>query len=254
MNNMKILIVEDEQPAALQLAKLLSELDLGKPQILETLDSVEASVQWLRTFTTPDLIFMDIQVADGLSFDIFKQVEVKSPVIFTTAFDQYAVKAFRVNAIDYLLKPIDPDELKLAIEKVLNKQKAVSLSLELEALERFFEKKEYKDRFLIKNGANFGFLHTADVAFLRSDKSVTQAFTNQGKCPVVEHTLDDLESLLNPKSFFRINRNMLISLTCIQKISPYLNGRLILETKPGLKSEVIVSREKVSEFKAWLGG
>ncbi|MBN8678782.1 MAG: response regulator transcription factor [Chitinophagales bacterium] len=251
---MKILIIEDEQPAARQLAKLLSELDGGNTQILETLDSVEAAVHWLRTFTPPDLIFMDIQVADGLSFDIFKQVEVKSPVIFTTAFDQYAVRAFRVNAVDYLLKPVDPDELQLAIDKVMNKQKAVSVGLELEALERFFDKKEYKDRFLIKSGANFGFLQTADVAFFRSDNSITQAYTKQGKSPVVEHTLDELESLLNPKDFFRINRNMLVSLGAIQKISPYLNGRLVLETSPDLKSEVIVSREKVAEFKVWLGG
>lgn len=251
---MKILIIEDEQPAARQLAKLLTDLDPGGSQILEILDSVEAAVHWLRTFTAPDLVFMDIQVADGLSFDIFKQVEVKSPVIFTTAFDQYAVRAFRVNAVDYLLKPIDPDELKIAIEKVMNKQKAASIGLELEALERFFEKKEYKERFLIKNGANFGFLNTTDVAFFRSDSSLTQAYTRHGKSPIVDHTLDELESLLNPKEFFRINRNMLVSVSCIQKISPYLNGRLILETSPELKSEVIVSREKVAEFKLWLGG
>lgn len=251
---MKILIIEDELPAARQLAKLLSELDLGRPQILETLDSVEAAVHWLRTFSTPDLIFMDIQVADGLSFDIFKQVEVKSPVIFTTAFDQYAVRAFRVNAVDYLLKPVDPDDLKAAIEKVLNSKKAISTTLELEALERFFEKKEYKERFLIKNGANFGFLNTADVAYFRSDNSLTQAITQNGKSPVVEHSLDELESLVNPKEFFRINRNMMVRLTAIQKISPYLNGRLILELAPSAKGEVIVSREKVGEFKVWLGG
>lgn len=251
---MRILIIEDEQPAALQLAKLLSELDLGKPQILETLDSVEAAVQWLRTFSTPDLIFMDIQVADGLSFDIFRQVEVKSPVIFTTAFDQYAVRAFRVNAVDYLLKPIDPEELQLAIAKVMNNKKAISTTLELEALERYFDKKEYKDRFLIKNGANFGFLHTSDVAYFRSGSSLTQAFTQNGKSPVVEHTLDELETLVNPRDFFRINRNMMVRLTAIQKISPYLNGRLILELQPPLKGEVIVSREKVGEFKVWLGG
>ena len=251
---MKILIIEDEQPAARQLAKLLSELNLGSPQILETLDSVEASVQWLRTFTAPDLIFMDIQVADGLSFDIFRQVEVKSPVIFTTAFDQYAVRAFRVNAVDYLLKPVDPDDLREAIEKVLHAKKAVTTTLELEALERFFEKKEFKDRFLIKNGANFGFLNTVDVAYFKSDNSLTQAFTQSGKCPVVEHSLDELESLVNPKDFFRINRNMMIQLSAIQKISPYLNGRLILELAPAAKSEVIVSREKVGEFKIWLGG
>lgn len=251
---MKILIIEDELPAARQLAKLLSELDFGRPQILETLDSVEAAVHWLRTFSTPDLIFMDIQVADGLSFDIFKQVEVKSPVIFTTAFDQYAVRAFRVNAVDYLLKPVDPDDLKAAIDKVLNTKKAISTTLELEALERFFEKKEYKERFLIKNGPNFGFLNTSDIAYFRSDNSLTQAITQNGKSPVVEHSLDELESLVNPKEFFRINRNMMVHLTAIQKISPYLNGRLILELAPAAKGEVIVSREKVSEFKVWLGG
>lgn len=251
---MKILIIEDEQPAARQLAKLLSELDFGKQQILETLDSVEASVQWLRTFTPPDLIFMDIQVADGLSLDIFRQVEVKAPVIFTTAFDQYAVRAFRVNAVDYLLKPVDPDELRTAVEKVMRSKQAVSTTLQLEALERFFDVKEYKERFLIKNGANFGFLNTSDIAYFRSDSGLTQAVTQTGKSPVVEHSLDELESLLNPKDFFRINRNMMVRLTSIQKISPYLNGRLMLELAPSPKSEVIVSREKVTEFKVWLGG
>ncbi len=251
---MKILIIEDELPAARQLAKLLSALDLGKQQILETLDSVESAVQWLRTFSPPDLIFMDIQVADGLSFDIFRQVEVKSPVIFTTAFDQYAVRAFRVHAVDYLLKPVDPDELRSAIDKVLHVNKAINTSLELEALERFFEKKEYKDRFLIKNGANFGFLNISDVAYFRSDSSLTQAITKGGKCPVVEHSLDELESIINPRDFFRINRNMMVQLTAIQKISPYLNGRLVLELAPSCKGEVIVSREKVGAFKIWLGG
>jgi DNA-binding LytR/AlgR family response regulator len=248
---MKILLIEDEQPAAKQLIKLLG---VARPafQVLDALDSVESAIRWLRTFPAPDLIFMDIQIADGLSFDIFRQIEVKSPVIFTTAFDHYAVQAFKVNAIDYLLKPVDPEDLSKALEKFENQR--VTPTFDYAAMARFFQNDTYKDRFLVKNGQYFSFIQTSDIAFFRSADGLTQAFCQNGKKHFVDHTLEELERLLDPKDFFRISRNMSLNISAIQKIHPHLNGRLKLETVPAAPEDVLVSRERAGEFKAWLGG
>lgn len=249
---MKVLLIEDELPAARQLTKLVQA---ARPhfQILETLDSVEGAVRWLRTFSPPDLIFMDIQIADGLSFDIFRQVEVKSPVVFTTAFDQYAVQAFRVNAVDYLLKPVDPDDLEAALQKFEN-QRTVAPSIDLSALAQYFQKPTYKDRFLVKMGQQLSFLLASDIAFFRSSEGLTQAHTFSGKKYFVDHTLEELERLLDPRDFFRINRGLTLRLNAIQKIHPHLNGRLKLDLLPAAPEDVFVSRERGGEFKAWLGG
>lgn len=252
---MQILLIEDELPAARQMAKLLAA---QRPawQILDTLDSVENSVRWLGSRPAPDLIFMDIQIADGLSFDIFRQVEVRAPVVFTTAFDQYAVQAFKVNALDYLLKPVDPDELQRAIEKI-EKQRlapAAAPSLDFETLSRFFKKQEYKERFLVKAGQNLAFLTVAEIAFFRSADGLTQAFTHAGKKFFVDNTLEELERLLDPREFFRVNRSLTICPKAVQKIAPHLNGRLKLDLAPAAPEDIFVSRERVAEFKAWLGG
>ncbi len=249
---MKILLIEDEIPAARQLAKLLLAHDAGL-QVLEALDSVESAVRWLRTFPAPDLIFMDIQIADGLSFDIFRQVEVKAPVVFTTAFDQYAVQAFKVNALDYLLKPVDPEELATALQRVRN-YKRNQAAFDPELLAGFFKKERYKDRFLVKTGQQMSFLITSDIAFFRSADGLTQAFTFSGKKYFVENTLEELERLLDPNDFFRVSRGMTLRLNAIQKIHPHLNGRLKIETNPAAPEDVFVSRERVGEFKSWLGG
>jgi two-component system response regulator LytT len=249
---MKILLIEDELPAARQLTKLLLA-QRPSCQILDTLDSVESAVQWFGAFSSPDLVFMDIQIADGLSFDIFRQVEVKAPVVFTTAFDQYAVQAFKVNAVDYLLKPVDPEELGRALEKIEN-QKTRTVGFDFNSLSAFFKKETYKDRFLVKTGQQLAFLTASDVAFFRSSEGLTQAFTFSGKKYFVENTLEELERLLDPRDFFRVSRNMTLRLNAIHKIHPHLNGRLKLETQPSAPEEVFVSRERVNEFKAWLGG
>lgn len=248
---MRVLLIEDELPAARQLGKLLLA-ERPHAQILDTLDSVESAVRWLRRFPPPDLLFMDIQIADGLSFDILKQVEVRAPVIFTTAFDQYAVQAFKVNALDYLLKPIDAEELRRALAKAENR--ASPAPFDLSALERFFKKESYKERFLVKTGQQLAFLPTAEIAFFRSADGLTQAFSFNGKKHFIEHTLEELERLLDPGDFFRISRNMLLRLSAIQKIHPHLNGRLKLETQPASPEEVFVSRERAGDFKTWLGG
>lgn len=248
---MKILLIEDELPAARQLSKLLNN---ARPNfhILDALDSVESAVRWLNNFPAPDLIFMDIQIADGLSFDIFRQTEVKSPVVFTTAFDHYAVQAFKVNAIDYLLKPVDPEDLGRALERFEGQRMAPSF--DYAAIARFFQNDTYKDRFLVKSGQHFTFVQVADIAFLRSSDGLTQAYCRNGKKYFIDHTLEELERLLDPRAFFRVSRSMTLQINAIQKIHPYLNGRLKLDIEPVAPEDVVVSRERVGEFKAWLGG
>lgn len=246
---MKILLIEDELPAARQLTKLLHTHQPGCT-ILDTLDSVESAVKWLQTLPAPDLVFMDIQIADGLSFDIFRQVDVTAPVIFTTAFDQYAVQAFKVNAIDYLLKPVDPEELQKALDRVRRR----NTPADLQALARFFQKEPYKDRFLVKTGQSMTFITVGEIAFFRSSDGLTQAITFNGKKHFVDHTLDELDRLVDPRHFFRVSRAVMLRADTIRKIHPHLNGRLKIETEPAAPEDVFVSRERAGEFKAWLGG
>jgi DNA-binding LytR/AlgR family response regulator len=251
---MKTLIIEDELPAARQLTRLLQQFE-PDAEVLDVLDSVEGAVRWLRTFPAPQLIFMDIQIADGLSFDIFRQVELHSPVIFTTAFDQYAVQAFKVNALDYLLKPVDPDELQRALIKVQSAQpRGADLQSAFDNLARLFRRDSYKERFLVKTGHQLAFVPADDIAFFRSSDGLTQAHTFSGKKYFVEHTLEELERLLDPRDYFRISRSMTLRLNSIQKITPHFNGRLKLDVQPTVSDEVFVSRERSGEFKAWLGG
>lgn len=253
---MKVIIIEDEQPAALQLKKLLTQTD-PSVSVIEIIDSVESSVKWLQTFPAPDAIFMDIQIADGLSFDIFNHVNIQSPVVFTTAFDQYAIKAFKVNAVDYLLKPIDEDELGEVLDK-LKKKKAEKIPFDnglfLKNLLQDFPKKDYKQRFLIKNGQNLTSIDVSDIAYFFSEDGINQFYVFSNKKHIVENTLDELESILNPKDFFRINRKFIINIKAIQKISPHFNSRLKLSLTPQYRDEILVARERVSDFKAWLGG
>ncbi|NJN33886.1 MAG: response regulator transcription factor [Saprospiraceae bacterium] len=255
---MKVLIIEDEQPAAKQLTKLLKKI-APSVSVIETLDSVESSVKWLKTFPAPDAVFMDIQIADGLSFDIFSQADIQSPVVFTTAFDQYAVKAFKVNAIDYLLKPIDEDELSETLLKLQARKLELITPPQYSAdfFKNFYQntaKQVYKERFLIKTGHNLTSVETQDIAYFFSEDGLTQCFTFQNRKHVVESTLDELENNLNPKDFFRINRKIVLHVKAIQKISPHFNGRLKLELTPQYREDIFVARERVNDFKAWLGG
>jgi two-component system, LytTR family, response regulator len=248
---MQILLIEDELPAARQLTRLLHACDPGL-RVMDTLDSVESAVNWLRTFPAPDLIFMDIQIADGLSFDIFNQTTVTAPVIFTTAFDQYALQAFKVSAVDYLLKPIDPAELEQALLKV--KQRQTAIPVDLAALARFFQPQSYKDRFLVKAGQQMNLLRSADIAYFRSDAGLTQAFSNDHKKHFIDHTLDELERLLDPREFFRVSRSLTVRIDAIVRVSPHFNGRLKLELRPAPPEDAFVSRDRAGAFKVWLGG
>ncbi len=249
---MNVLIVEDEQPAAKQLSAMLNSL---RPdwKIVGVIDSLEASVKWLRTFPLPDLLLLDIQLADGVSFDIFRQVTIDAPVIFTTAYDKYTLKAFKVNSIDYLLKPIEKSELSAALNKYDSlKEKQANFAPTLEKLLNQLAAPTYKERLLVKTGQQLSYLLVESLAYLFSEDGLTFAVDTHGKWWVLESSLDEAESFLNPKQFFRTNRKLILHLQSIRRISVYFNSRLKLELQPIPAFEVIVSRERVNEFKKWL--
>lgn len=249
---MKILIVEDEFPAAKRLAKLILELE-PKAEIMEMLDSIESTVKWLKSNPKPELLFLDIHLADGNSFLIFEQAEVRCPVVFATAYDEYAIKAFKVNSIDYLLKPIEKDSLAQALAKFKNSRPNETIDFHALLSSLQAEKKEYKTRFLVRISDRLLPIHINDIQYFVAEEKLVFLQTSSQKYPI-DFTLDQLESVLNPKLFFRINRKFLAQLTCIHKIYNHLNGKLKLILQPEHQDEIFVSREKAGEFKLWLEG
>jgi len=251
---MNILIIEDEIPAAKRLQKLILNIQ-PEAIITEVIDSVEQAVTVLKKTPDLDLIFMDIQLADGLSFDIFKQTTVNTPVIFTTAFDQYALKAFKVNSIDYLLKPIETEELESAFEKFSRHYQQDQYSYPQQTIDQLIQQisqKTYKERFLVKMGQQLNYLNVCDIAYFYSEDGLLHALDQKNKRHLIDYTLDQLEALLSPDHFFRINRKNIISLSAIGKIHTYFNSRLKLDLIPKTDQEVIVSRDRVNDFKQWL--
>ena len=253
---MKVIIIEDEIPAANRLARMLQDLNMGIG-IVATLDSVESSVAWLRQAPADavELIFMDIQLADGLSFSIFQQVALTTPVIFTTAFDHYVLKAFKVNSVDYLLKPIDPVELKAAVEKYRTIYRGPSgLTEKIERLMEEMSPAKYKERLLIRRGQQLHYLKTASTAHCHADGKLCYATDFSGNSFLLDNTLQELEGVLPPQQFYRVNRQLLVNIEAIKKVHTFLGGRLKLEVAPATAADTIVSRERVSGFKEWLGG
>jgi DNA-binding LytR/AlgR family response regulator len=253
---MKIAIIEDEAPAANRLKKLLQ--NIGHPiEIIAMLDSVETTVQSFKEGLQPDLVFMDIQLGDGLSFDIFEQTTIKTPVIFTTAFDQYTLRAFKVNSIDYLLKPIDEQELEKAVNKYQNLYPAQEPSDITEKMMRLIEQVNhataYKERLLIKRGQQFSFLKTESTAYCFADGKLCYAVDFDGHKFLLEINLSQLETQMNPAHFYRINRHLLVHIDAVKKVHTWLGGRLKLELQPITTADTIVSRERVNGFKEWLG-
>ncbi len=251
---MKVLIIEDEIPAAKRLTKLLQEHSAAI-DIVHTTDSIESSVRYLSAPQNIDLIFMDIQLADGLSFDIFEKVKITTPVIFTTAFDQYTLKAFKVNSIDYLLKPIDENELVVSIEKYrqLYPKSQMDFSEKILQLMQDINTVKYKERLLIKRGQQLSFLKTENTAYCFADGKLCYAVDFNGTKYLLENNLSVLEEQLQPADFFRINRNLLVNIEAIKKVHTWFGGRLKLEILPATTEETIVSRERVNDFKEWLG-
>lgn len=247
-----ILIIEDEKPAADRLKKLVAT-QLPEAVFHGHLDSISTAVKWLQDNTSPDLILCDIQLADGHSFEIFNQVKVSSPIIFTTAFDQYAIKAFKLNSIDYLLKPIDPQELAQALEKFQNQQ--IKSNIDLAQLKMLLQpEKQHKERFMVKVGEKIHSIPTEEVAFFYSAEKATFMQIHEGRKYIIDYPLDQLESMLSPKNFYRLNRKYIASFESIDGIFAYSNSRLKVKLKACDDNDILISREKVADFKEWLDG
>ncbi|MDO9554374.1 LytTR family DNA-binding domain-containing protein [Rhodonellum sp.] len=252
-SKLQILIIEDEKPAANRLRQLLQGF-FPEAVLHGHLDTIISSVDWLQGHPAPDLIFCDIQLADGQSFEIFERIKVGSPIIFTTAFDQYAIKAFKLNSIDYLLKPIDPQELDQALQKFQSQQKQASLDIQqLKAL-LVPQADHHKSRFLVKYGEKIQSVQTADISIFFSEEKVTYLQTKEGRRYILDYTLDQLEGMLDPRKFFRLNRKYIASFSSISEIHTYSNSRLKIKLTNTEDQDILVSREKVGEFKNWLDG
>src|SRR4051812_29112870 len=252
---MRILIVEDEELAVKKLLKTLAATGVAA-DIVGTTDSIKSSVQWLQENPAPDLILMDIELADGQSFEIFNLTQVKSPVIFTTSYDEYALKAFKVNSVDYLLKPVQSDELQAALNKftqLKNTKQDISIESLVKELQQKLQTKEYRKRFLVKHAQKLVSIDVEDIAYFYSDGRLNFFKTTDNRKFVVDYTMDEMEEMLNPEKYFRISRSFYVSIDSVDKIDEYFGNRLILGLRPVLDKEALVSREKVSEFKKWLG-
>jgi DNA-binding LytR/AlgR family response regulator len=251
---MRVVIIEDELPAANRLAKMLKVIG-DEINIIKKLDSVESAVSFLNQEKDIDLVFMDIQLADGISFDIFKETNFTTPVIFTTAFDQYTLKAFKVNSIDYLLKPIDENELEQAVNKYrkLYKVKEPAFRDKILSIVEEMTNAKYKERLLIKRGQQLSYLKIASLAYCYADGKLCYAVDFNGNKHLVEPNLTQLEEQLEPNKFFRINRHLLVNIEAISKVHTWLGSRLKLELVPGTVADTVVSRERVNGFKEWLG-
>lgn len=259
---MKILIVEDEELAVKKLQKTLASVD-DSTEIVGVADSIKSSVDWLQHNPPPDLILMDIELSDGQSFEIFNLTEVKTPVIFTTSYDEFALKAFKVNSVDYLLKPIQKEDLEAALVKfkkmkesfggtITNKQD-MSIDHIVKELQQKLQPKEYRKRFLVKHAQKLVSITCEEIAYFYSDGRLNFFKTSDNRKFVVDYTMDELEDMLDPDKYFRISRSFYVSVASIEKIDDYFGNRLILHLNPPVDKEALVSREKVTDFKKWMG-
>lgn len=252
---MKVLIIEDEMPAFRRLSMLLGDT-LKDAAIEGPLQSVEEAVEWLSINTAPDLMFLDVQLADGISFAIFDQLDIFCPVIFTTAFDEYMLDAFRVNSIDYLLKPVRLDDLKKAIAKYQRLQQ--TSSPHLKELLQFVKdgKSEYKKRFLVRIGNRMEVVNTEEISHFTIEDKTVLLHTIQGKAYPMDQSLDKIEPSLDPSQFFRVNRQFLVKLESVQRIENDGSGKLLLtiQSKQNHSPQITVSKEKAASFKKWLDG
>lgn len=255
---MTTIIIEDEKPAARLLQRKLEKLNI---QVAVMLHSVQEALDWFSKNEHPDLIFLDIQLSDGLSFEIFEKVEIKSAVIFTTAYDEYALRAFKLNSIDYLLKPIDEDDLEIAVAKfksLLPKQtlQQQSLGIDFEQIKKMLTnpfEKNYKKRFTVKIGQHLKVISIDEIECFFSENKGTYLHTFDNRNYLIECTLELLEQELDPADFFRISRKFIIPLKAIKEIVLYSNSRLKVILPSFKEEDVVVSREKVSDFKNWIG-
>ena len=249
---MNVLIFEDEKPTALRLASLLSKID-DSIKIVSTIGSVQAGIKWYKENPMPDLVFQDIQLSDGNCFEIFDAVEVAIPVIFTTAFSEYAIKSFQVNSIDYIIKPYDIKDLKSALDK-FRKLKGAFHPPEKGLLEEILKTKTFtpKKRFLVKMGDNFLPISSDDIAYLISEEGLTFATLFNKERYIVNYSIVELAKQMDPSTFFQINRKMIVNVKSVKKLSSWFNSRLKLALVPPIEEDAVVSRERTSSFKEWL--
>ena len=250
---MNVIIIEDEKPAARRLSRLLEALNVHVSVLLH---SVEEAIHWFQNNDHPDLIFLDIQLSDGLSFEIFDEIEVKSAIIFTTAYDEYALQAFKLNSIDYLLKPIDDEELEVAVKKYKAlKPEPQKLALDFDDIKKLLVnpiERTYKKRFTVKVGQHLKIINADEVECFYSENKGTYAATSEGRNYLLDTTLENLEGELEPKIFFRVSRKFCINVSHIKDIVSYANSRLQIKLNHFSEQEIIVSRERVRDFKLWL--
>lgn len=257
---MKVFIIEDEELAVKKLQKTLLSVDQSA-EVVGIADSIRSSIAWLENNPAPDLILMDIELADGQSFEIFDKIEIRSTVIFTTSYDEFALKAFKVNSIDYLLKPIQKEDLQAALEK-LKKMKdiysssgnsAINVDSLVKELKQKLQPKDFRKRFLVKHAQKLVSIEVEEIAYFYSDGRLNFFKTSDNKKYVVDYTMDELAEMLDPERYFRISRSFYVSVDSIDQIHDYFGNRLLLNLKPSVDKETIVSREKVTEFKKWMG-
>ncbi|MFT7054451.1 MAG: DNA-binding LytR/AlgR family response regulator [Candidatus Endobugula sp.] len=257
---MKVFIIEDEIPAAEKMHRLIKRYD-ESIEILGQAMSIKQSVAWLSEGHEVDLLFMDIQLTDGLSFDIFKKIKVEVPVIFTTAYNEYAIAAFKANGIDYLLKPITFDALTESIDKFknlkarLNETAQVPIApIDLQSALQMLSRREYKNRFMVKIGEHIRSVTTDTIALFYAEGRNAYIVTVEGKRLIIDYKLETLEEMLDPKNFFRVNRTFVLEINAIKDVLVYSNSRLKVMLNVNFDKEIIVSRERVSDFKTWFDG
>lgn len=251
MMTSRILIIEDEIPNAERLVRLLGKVR-PNAEIVAVIESVAESVEWFNENEQPDVVMMDIRLSDGLSFEIFEKAEVLSPVIFTTAYDEYAVKAFRYNSVFYLLKPIEQDELNMAIEKLEAKTIVKIDRTLMETLLTSLKPQGYRNRFLISYRDSYKTVLVDDIMYFYSEFKMTKARLANGEEEIIPETLEELEQQLDTKLFFRANRQYIININSILQISNYFKGKLKVKLKKSDEA-IIISREKSAQFKSWIG-
>ncbi|MBK9760228.1 MAG: response regulator transcription factor [Flavobacteriales bacterium] len=252
----RVLIIEDEAPAYRRLNGLLQEHH-PEFEVLEVIDAISEAVRWFDHHKAPDLIFSDIQLSDGLSFEIFKQVRIPCPIIFTTAYDEYMLEAFRTNGIDYLLKPIEAQDLLRGVAKfkALTANKQSELPDLSQLIERITQRTpKYKERFLVKVGVKLLPLLASDIAYFTSSDGITELTTREGRRYPIDQPLDELEELLDPSAFYRLNRATIASVVAISVVHQHFQGKLKVILSPASPTEAMVSREKARSFKEWMGG
>lgn len=246
----KILIVEDEKPNADRLIRLIKTIR-PKALVIAVLDSITDSIEWLTQNENPDVVLMDVRLSDGLSFEIFEKIKIDCPIIFTTAYDEYAVKAFKYNSIDYLLKPVEQEELEAAFKKMETKPD-LAHNESIYGLLNYLQPKEFRSRFLLPYRDGYKSVLVRDVVFFYSELKITRARLYNGVDEILPQTMEELEHQLDPKQFFRANRQYIIHIDGVERIHNYFNGKLKVEMNGNPNAEIIVSREKSNVLKSWM--